>query len=117
MSNKEILVEKQQHIGIITLNRPDEFNTFNVPFARQLNDSLVALDNDEDVRVVVIRANGRKFSTGISLDEFKGKSQGISRISERHGRTQSHDSQNEKARDRLGPRNSHCQRRRAGLCL
>ena len=73
MSNKEILVEKQQHIGIITLNRPDAFNTFNVPFARQLNDSLMALDNDEDVRVVVIRANGRKFSTGISLDEFKGK--------------------------------------------
>ena len=73
MSNQEILVEKQQHIGIITLNRPDAFNTFNVPFARQLNDSLVALDNDDDIRVVVVRANGPQFSIGISLDEFKGK--------------------------------------------
>ncbi|MDD2316648.1 MAG: enoyl-CoA hydratase-related protein [Desulfobacterales bacterium] len=73
MSNQEILVEKQQYIGIITLNRPDAFNTFNVPFARQLNDSLVALDNDDDIRVIVVRANGPQFSIGISLDEFKGK--------------------------------------------
>lgn len=74
MSTKEILVEKQQHIGIITLNRPDTFNTFNTAFARQLNDSLAAFDDDDDVRVVIVRANGRQFSMGISLNEFKGKS-------------------------------------------
>jgi len=74
MNVKEILVEKQQNIGIVTLNRPDAFNTFNIPFARQLNDTLTAFDDDDDVRVVVVRANGRQFSTGISLDEFKDKS-------------------------------------------
>ncbi|HPA15619.1 MAG TPA: enoyl-CoA hydratase-related protein [Desulfobacterales bacterium] len=74
MNEMNILVEKQRHIGIITLNRPDSFNTFNVPFARQLNDNLKAFDRDQDIRVVVIRANGPQFSTGITLDEFKGKS-------------------------------------------
>jgi enoyl-CoA hydratase/carnithine racemase len=74
MSEPEVLVGKEGHIGLITLNRPEHRNTFNVPFARRLNDALMQLDDDPDVRVVVIRANGNHFSTGISLEEFKDKS-------------------------------------------
>ena len=48
-------------------------NTFNVPFARELNDALKEMEQDPEVRVVVIDANGKHFSTGISLDEFEGK--------------------------------------------
>jgi len=69
-----ILVDKQDMIGLITLNRPEEMNTFNVPFARALNDALRNMDQDDDVRVVVIRAAGKYFSTGISISEFKDKS-------------------------------------------
>ena len=69
-----VLVETQEHIGLITLNRPQEMNTFNTPFAHELNDALLRLDEDPEVRVVVIRANGKHFSTGISLSEFKNKS-------------------------------------------
>jgi len=68
-----VLVEKQERIGIITLNRPHAMNTFNIPFARELNDALWEMEDDPEVRVVVIDANGKHFSTGISLDEFKGK--------------------------------------------
>lgn len=74
MGEKPILVDKKEMIGVITLNRPEEMNTFNVPFARGLNDALRDLDQDDDVRVVVIRASGKHFSTGISLGEFKDKS-------------------------------------------
>lgn len=73
MSEPNVIVEKQDHIGLITLNRPQEMNTFNVPFARELNDALLQLDADPEVRVVVIQANGKHFSTGISLAEFKNK--------------------------------------------
>ena len=73
MENKPILMEKQDMIGIITLNRPKETNTFNVPFAKELNQALKDFDQDKEVRVVVIRASGKNFSTGISLDEFKDK--------------------------------------------
>ena len=48
-------------------------NTFNVPFARELNDSLWEMERDSEVRVVVINAAGKHFSTGISLAEFKNK--------------------------------------------
>jgi enoyl-CoA hydratase/carnithine racemase len=73
MSYTDVLVDKKDNIGIITLNRPQAMNTFNIPFARQLNDALWEMENDPAVRVVVIDANGKHFSTGISLDEFKGK--------------------------------------------
>ena len=74
MGEKPILTDKKEMIGIITLNRPEDMNTFNVPFARGLNDALRDMDKDDDVRVVVIRATGKHFSAGISLSEFEGKS-------------------------------------------
>ena len=73
MSYTNVIVEKKDHIGLITLNRPHEMNTFNVAFARELNDSLWEMDKDPEVRVVVIQAAGKHFSTGISLAEFKDK--------------------------------------------
>jgi enoyl-CoA hydratase/carnithine racemase len=74
MEKELVLVDKKDMIGLITLNRPEEMNTFNVPFAGALNEALRNLDQDEEVRVVLIRAAGKHFSAGISLPEFKGKS-------------------------------------------
>lgn len=73
MEYSNILVDRQEQIGIITLNRPQAMNTFNVPFARELNAALWEMEEDPGIRVVVIDANGKHFSTGISLEEFKGK--------------------------------------------
>lgn len=75
MSNEDanVIVEKEGKVGILTLNRAQDFNTFNVPFARELNDGLKLHDADSDVKVIVINANGKNFSTGIALEEFKNK--------------------------------------------
>ncbi len=73
MEYTNVLVEKRERIGFITLNRPQAMNTFNVPFARELNAALRDMEQDPEIRVVVIDANGKHFSTGISLDEFKEK--------------------------------------------
>ncbi len=73
MEYSNVLVDRQEQIGIITLNRPQAMNTFNIPFARELNDALWEMENDPDIRVVVIDANGKHFSVGISLDEFNNK--------------------------------------------
>ena len=74
MGNQPVLMEKKDMVGIITLNRPEAMNTFDVPSARALNDALVSMDKDDEVRVMIIRASGKHFSTGISLPEFQGKS-------------------------------------------
>ncbi len=73
MDYTDVIVERQDRIGIITLNRPHEMNTFTIPFARELNDALMELENDPEIRVVVIQGAGKHFSTGISLAEFKNK--------------------------------------------
>ena len=73
MNSENIIVERQGHIGVITLNRPDDMNTFTIPFARELNDALLEMETDEQVRVVVVKGAGKNFSAGISLYEFKDK--------------------------------------------
>jgi len=74
-NNSPILARKNGSIGTITLNRPDALNTFTIPFARQLDDALWDMEHDPQIRVIIIRAEGKHFSTGISLDQFKNKSQ------------------------------------------
>lgn len=69
-----ILVEKKDHIGIITFNRPEQLNTFSTPFAIKFNESLIELDQDEEVRVVIIRAAGKAFCAGIDMSELENKS-------------------------------------------
>ena len=69
-----MIVEKRNHLGEITLNRPEEMNTFKVPLARELNRALREMEKDDQVRVVIVKGAGKHFSTGISLSEFKDKS-------------------------------------------
>lgn len=74
MSFETILIEKKEKIGIITLNRPDKFNTFSSRMAEELNMALRNLDEDVEIRAIVIRGAGKVFSTGIDVSEFYGKS-------------------------------------------
>lgn len=66
----EVLVEKKPPIAFISLNRPEAMNTFNVPLATQLNQALIEFDNDPEIRVIVLKAQGKNFSAGIDLKEF-----------------------------------------------
>lgn len=75
MSYVNILVDRKDRVGIITLNRPEHMNTFTTALAQELNGALVEMDNDKGIRVVVIRAAGKSFCTGIDISEFHGKTQ------------------------------------------
>ncbi len=73
MSYEAVLVDKQEHIGIITLNRPEYLNTFNVPLATDLNNALKEMDQDEETRVIIIRGAGKGFCAGIDVGGLEGK--------------------------------------------
>ena len=73
MRYETLLVEKKAGVGTITLNRPVKFNTFSTPLARELNGSLRELDDDDSIRVVVIRGEGKHFCAGIDVTEMNGK--------------------------------------------
>jgi enoyl-CoA hydratase/carnithine racemase len=74
MSHKTVIVEKENHVGIITLNRPDQLNTFSTEMSRELNRAFVALDNEKIIRTIVVKGSGKAFSTGVDVSEFFGKS-------------------------------------------
>ncbi len=74
MDFETIIVERENHIGIITLNRPDQLNTFTTALARELDLALTDMDQDQDIRVVIIKANGRVFSAGIDVSVMPMKS-------------------------------------------
>ena len=73
MSFETIVIEKKDKMGIITLNRPQKFNTFTKQLAEELNAALRQLDEDAEIRVVLIKGAGKVFSTGIDVSEFQGK--------------------------------------------
>ena len=74
MDFETIIVEKQDYIGIITLNRPEQLNTFNKTSAKELDQALTDMDGDKEVRVIIIKGNGRVFCAGIDVSVLPLKS-------------------------------------------
>ncbi len=74
MVYEAVLVEKEDHIATIVLNRPESLNTFTVPLARDLNQALIDLNNDIDTRVIIIKGAGEAFCAGINVKDLEGKS-------------------------------------------
>jgi enoyl-CoA hydratase/carnithine racemase len=64
-----VLAEREEHIGILTLNRPGRLNTFSTELARELDEALGRLEADDEVRAVVVAGAGKAFSAGIDLSE------------------------------------------------
>src|SRR3989475_9375669 len=70
-----ILVDRDERVGIVTLNRPKELNALNFHLVGELADALEAFDNDEEIRCIVITGAGdRAFAAGADIKEMSGKS-------------------------------------------
>jgi enoyl-CoA hydratase/carnithine racemase len=68
-----IVVEKADHVGKITLNRPEVLNAMSTQLVEELTNALKDMEGDPGVRVVVLTATGRAFSAGADLKEgFSG---------------------------------------------
>jgi enoyl-CoA hydratase/carnithine racemase len=67
MEFETVITERQKHIGVVTLNRPEKLNTFTTTLAKELNQALADMDQDREIRAVIIKGNGRVFSAGIDV--------------------------------------------------
>ena len=74
MEYQTIIVERKDHIGLVTLNRPEKLNTFTTELAMELNKALRTLDEEKGVFVIIIKGAGGAFCAGIDLNELSGKS-------------------------------------------
>lgn len=62
-----LLLDIQDGIATITLNRPEVYNAFNDPLSYELQDALKKAEKDPAVRVVVLTGAGKAFSSGQDL--------------------------------------------------
>jgi enoyl-CoA hydratase len=65
--------QAQPHVALIQLNRPKELNALNLQLMGELRDALKQLDEDEDVRAIVITGNERAFAAGADIKQMAGK--------------------------------------------
>ncbi|HET8713829.1 MAG TPA: enoyl-CoA hydratase/isomerase family protein [Gemmatimonadales bacterium] len=62
-----ILVEISDHIGTVTLNRPEKANAFDPDMCEDLLEALRMLSSADQVRVIVITGAGKAFCAGADL--------------------------------------------------
>lgn len=70
MDLKTITYDVRDHIAHIKFNRPEGANAVNVQFSRDLRAAALAAHYDDDVRVVLVSAEGKVFCAGGDLKEF-----------------------------------------------
>src|SRR5467141_4008269 len=70
MTYEHILVDAEDGVGILTLNRPDKLNAMNRKLAGELHDAVKRMDTDEAIGCIVITGAGtRAFSAGGDIHE------------------------------------------------
>src|SRR6187431_2381892 len=65
--------QDEQGIATITLNRPERLNALTFEVYRELTDTLAALRDERDVRVVVLTGAGRAFCSGGDVHDIIGE--------------------------------------------
>ncbi|MFC5475018.1 enoyl-CoA hydratase/isomerase family protein [Paraherbaspirillum soli] len=68
MSYQTLLLERQGAIATVTLNRPEVRNAFNETTIAELNRAFTELGAAQDVRAIVLAANGAAFCAGGDLN-------------------------------------------------
>jgi len=75
MAFENVRYEKDGHIVKLVLNRPKALNAISQGVLDDLNAACEAIEQDKEVRVVIITGEGRAFSAGADLKALKGSSE------------------------------------------
>jgi enoyl-CoA hydratase/carnithine racemase len=71
MEHKTIIFEKKDHLAKIILNRPEALNALNADMIQELGQVLSDIENDDNVRVVILSGAGKAFCVGMDLKFVK----------------------------------------------
>ncbi len=67
--NDPFKIEIKDHIAWLTMNRPEKRNSMNAAFFSGLTKHFQEFNENKDVRVVVIKGEGKSFTVGLDLVE------------------------------------------------
>lgn len=69
-----LLIEKENGIGTLTINRPKSMNALNTQVLEDLHEALITIDQDEEIHVLIVTGAGdRAFVAGADITEMKDK--------------------------------------------
>lgn len=71
MSDTPLLVETRDSVEIVSLNRPDDLNTMNEALIFSLQDHFRGLMDRPEIRVVILRGEGRAFCAGLDFNGWR----------------------------------------------
>ncbi|MDT7861674.1 MAG: enoyl-CoA hydratase/isomerase family protein [Saccharolobus sp.] len=66
-----ILVKDENPIRWIILNRPDRLNAINLKMIEEIEETLKEIENNDNIKIIIITGNGRAFSAGADISQFK----------------------------------------------
>jgi len=70
MAYEYLTVERAANVATLTLNRPDAYNALNLGLGRELFAASLELDEDPEVRCIVLTGSGRAFCAGGDVKDF-----------------------------------------------
>ncbi|MCU0899981.1 MAG: enoyl-CoA hydratase [Cypionkella sp.] len=74
MAYETLIVEVEDYVSLIRLNRPDALNALNSKLMKELSAALQAANRDDNVRVIVVTGSEKAFAAGADVREMSEKS-------------------------------------------
>ncbi len=74
---EHVAIERRGNVGWLILDRPESANAINTGMRNELPHAWAQLDDDSEVRVVVITGRGRAFCAGADVKEIAADSRGM----------------------------------------
>lgn len=82
---ESVIKEIKNNVAVVTLNRPEKFNSFNREMAFLLQTILDDCETDPNIRCVLLTGKGKAFSAGQDISELVGDDAvGIDKILSEH---------------------------------
>ena len=67
---KNIIIDTNEHLGLLTLNRQEERNSLNIETSKEIYEGLKELEMNSSIRVMLIQGNQKYFSPGADIKEL-----------------------------------------------
>ena len=74
MAYETIIVDVEDHIATITLNRPDALNALNTQVLGELSKALAEASENDKVRCIILTGSAKAFAAGADIKEMSEKS-------------------------------------------
>jgi len=68
----DALIERDGHIMVITMNRPQRMNSISGAMIVRMYDAFVEASNDDEIRCIIVTGAGGNFSSGADLRAMSG---------------------------------------------